>query len=534
MAIITGMDQLPLKGKKHRNRIETRPAYIEDWLDALPYVDFAKTSRLVDAALQATNKADIKPSSRLALIELYDRPYQYYLASRILSRGQTTFALQYRAGLLKRIALNLSHACNIVVEAGLAKKTLWGRARPPIKPMLMLMNYLSQALIFSFFEYASAPKNIWQQINFNYGLAESAGLHKTVHGLAAADNKKIETSIEHSYKRIMLAALADPNYLPVGAIWEIYAQLDSWADHARIKPMQTVSDPAGYFVIELDKNSKAVPYSKAKPDNRHGNIRLLDTRPLMEIIEKHLELFQISGQTDESIVLSPYYVKSLLGHLLKTWGSPPIRDSERQAQTGSVKLVCGVDAIYYHINGGPFEAGDTEGAGEDEICISAITGFEHTDSSAGYLAETWRILDRSEGGCALIRGNKPAKPPRVGDLVGINLDGPAEDRRIGVVRWMMTRHELHKMGIQNIAVQVTPIGLRAQTGSVADTMFRPAFLVTQYNAAGKAAIIAERELYFKGRELKIRTADQQHPIRADRLFDNGISYEIFSYTTPAR
>ena len=90
------MDQLPLKGKKHRNRIETRPAYIEDWLDALPYVDFAKTSRLVDAALQATNKADIKPSSRLALIELYDRPYQYYLASRILSRGQTTFALQYR------------------------------------------------------------------------------------------------------------------------------------------------------------------------------------------------------------------------------------------------------------------------------------------------------------------------------------------------------------------------------------------------------------------------------------------------------
>ena len=136
------MKQLPQKGKT--NQIETRPAYIKDWLDALPYIDFEKTGRLLEAALQATNETELKPATRLALIKLYDRPYQNYLAARLRGQAQSASALQERADLLKRIALNLSDACDIVVKARLAQKTLWLRSRSPIDPMLMLMNYLSR------------------------------------------------------------------------------------------------------------------------------------------------------------------------------------------------------------------------------------------------------------------------------------------------------------------------------------------------------------------------------------------------------
>ena len=71
------MSQLPLKKTTQGSEIETRPIYIEEWLDSLPYIDFIKTSSLLNKALVATNKMEIKGSTRLELIELYNRPYQY-------------------------------------------------------------------------------------------------------------------------------------------------------------------------------------------------------------------------------------------------------------------------------------------------------------------------------------------------------------------------------------------------------------------------------------------------------------------------
>ena len=527
------MKQLPRRGKA--NRIETRPAYIKDWLDTLPYINFEKTSRLLHAALRATNDTELKPSTRLKLIKLYDRPYQYHLAARIRDREQTAAVLQQRAGLLKQIALELGLACDILVTAKLGSKTLWERSRLPVRFMLMMMNYLSQALIFSFFEYAPAPANIWKQLNFNYALAESSGLHKSTYTLTAPGDKTAQTSIEHTYKRIMLAALSDPHYLPVGAIWEIYEQLDNWAEYALIKPLQTVSSPVGYFVLELDKNNKAMPYARFKQADKRDDTRLLDTTPLIATIQKYIDRMQIDRPAAAGKALSPAYVKPLLRHMLKTWGSPSARGSVRKTQIGSVNLVSGVNAIYHQINGGAFQAADHEkNTDQDEICISEVTGMHRTGAAAEQPAERWLISDISSGGCALIRASRPERPPRVGDLVGINLDGPAEDRRLGVVRWLMTRQDRHKMGIQNIATAVTPIALRAAAGHlVAEVTFRPAFLMARHQTADQGAIIAEKGLYAAGRWLKISKNNRQHLCSADKLLDTGLTYEVFSYKIPA-
>ena len=56
------MSQLPLKKSAQGSEIETRPLYIEEWLDSLPYIDFKKTSSLLNEALVATNKIEIKAS----------------------------------------------------------------------------------------------------------------------------------------------------------------------------------------------------------------------------------------------------------------------------------------------------------------------------------------------------------------------------------------------------------------------------------------------------------------------------------------
>ncbi|NIR94192.1 MAG: hypothetical protein GWO08_11135, partial [Gammaproteobacteria bacterium] len=44
-------NQLPRRGKE----IDTRPIYVEEWLDSLPYADFVNTARLLLEALKESN-----------------------------------------------------------------------------------------------------------------------------------------------------------------------------------------------------------------------------------------------------------------------------------------------------------------------------------------------------------------------------------------------------------------------------------------------------------------------------------------------
>jgi hypothetical protein len=231
MAITMNPANIPTRKGKHGEEIETRPLYVEEWLETLPYIDFVKTCQLLQEALQVTNKQDIKPSVRLELIKLYNRPYQYYVDSQIKTGAQHTLqtidAMRQQVHSLKQLAVYLGLACKLAVEHAPNKKTMWKQSKPPLQEMLMSLNYLAHALIFGYLEYAPTPKNVWAELNSIYSFAEGLGKQKTILELPGyKDTSRI--TIEHAYKRIMMASLADPYHLPFGAIWEIYEQLNTW------------------------------------------------------------------------------------------------------------------------------------------------------------------------------------------------------------------------------------------------------------------------------------------------------------------
>ncbi|MCG8379943.1 MAG: hypothetical protein MI865_10785 [Proteobacteria bacterium] len=528
------MSDLPLRKSGHGSEIETRPLYIEEWLDSLPYIDFKKTSLLIHEALVATNKAEVKPSTRLELIELYNRPYQYYVDSQIKAGAQHTLqtidAMQSQVSLMKQIAVDLSFGCKLAVEAEFNKKTLWKKSKPPVEGMLMSMNYLSHALIFSFLEYAPVPKKVWQQLNFIYDFAESLGLEKKLYSIPGANNKRVQTTVDHTFKRIMMASLVDPHHLPFGAIWEIFEQLNNWAEYTQIHSMQSISNSTGYFVFDLKKDNKPIAYAKFNMKDANDKTRLLDSTPLESLIQKQIDLIQLGQQIDKSIVLSPFYAKSLLGHMLKAWGLPPKRYFPRKAKSGSMNIVTGVNALYYFLNdGNSFQTTHVpENSDDDEIDITEDnTGELITSSGAHYFYENWRIVDEGSGGYAAIRDKKPKKPIRVGDLVGINLDKENKIWNIGVIRWLMVSKEVHKIGLQNITDTAKPIALRACNGSKADREYRPAFLISHNGSTN--SIIAEKGLFISDRELEIKVDEKIQKIVANNLNDSSISYEVFSY-----
>ncbi len=524
------MIELPRRKTANGNEIDTRPMYVEEWLDTLPYIDFNKTAVLLQQALEETNKIDIKASPRLELIELYNRPYQYYVDSQIKAGAQHTLqsieAMQQQLDVMKQIAVNLSYSCKLAFDKALSQKSLWGSKKPPVEALLMSIRYLSHALIFSYLEYSPVPKKVWQQLNFIYDLAASSGWQMKTCKIAGAGNEHIQTTIEHAYKRILMASLVDPHHLPFGAIWEIFEQLDSWADHTRLKPMQQVSNPHGYFVLELRSDSKPIPYKKFNLQKATKSARLLDTNPLENLIKQYVDSMDKGQALDDSIVLSPFYAKTLMAHMLSVWGLPPARHADRHAKKGCLKVASGMAGIYYFMNGN--NAFKRPADDDDAVDMNVASEEEDDQVTEQFHYEDWRIVDEGTGGYALIRSEKPNKPVRVGELLGMNSEGNL--MTLGVVRWLMISRQVHKVGIQNITHTARPIAIRACQGSLADKQFRPAFFVQQFDDPKKLAIVADKGLYEDGRTLEVNIDGKQKTVRAGNIFQSGLVFDSFAFS----
>ncbi len=525
------IDSIPIRKTASGTQIETRPLYIEEWLDKLPYVDFHKTANILHEAVKATNKETLKPSIRIELVELYNRPYQYYLDSQIKTGAQHTLqsisSMQAQLTILKKIAVDLGLACKLAVDELLKHKTLWGQSRPPLPSMLMSLNYLSHAMIFSFLEYAPIPKNVWREVNYIYTFAQDIGKENNTIILPGKNAKTDATSIAHSYKKIVLASLADPHHLPFGAIWEIFEQLHVWAEFAQIKHFEKPAGPSGYFVVNLDKDTSPLPYSKFNTGLVSEKHRLIDTTALGQVIQQQMAALSNGQNLDSSIKISPYFAKSIMAHMSKAWGLPPKRYFPRESGKGVMKLTCGLNPTYFFVNKGLDFV--TPGMAEDDI----DEVYDPTEETAQriYTADEWSLVDRGPGGFAVMKNDKPRESIRVGDLVGTADAGSEESAanwNLGVIRWLMIRqNKIYKVGIQMIGKNAYPAAIRACDGSQQELQYRRAFLMDDPDNQSGRSIITARGLFTDTRELELSYDNQSHKVTAGVLEDATVSFEHF-------
>ncbi len=245
------------------------------------------------------------------------------------------------------------------------------------------------------------------------------------------------------------------------------------------------------------------------------------------MIRQHVNSIKQGKPLDDSIVLSPFYATSLMGQMLTVWGLPPIRHSERHASKGNLKVTSGIAGIYYFLNGKMAFKRPVDETQTDED-ISMMSEEEENPSTENFNYQDWRIVDEAKGGYALIRSDKPDKPVRVGELIGIN--GAGNSMTLGVIRWLMISRQVHKVGIQNITHTARPIAIRACQGSLADKQYRPAFFVQQFDDPKKLAIIADKGLYEDGRALEVNIDGKQKTVRAGNIFQSGLVFDSFAFT----
>ncbi|MDX1518846.1 MAG: hypothetical protein R3318_01905 [Gammaproteobacteria bacterium] len=510
--------------------VDTRPMIIEEWLDTLPYVDFDRTTRMLSEALKGSNQLPMKPSDRIDLIALYNRPYQYYLETQVKMGSQHTLqsieTMQKQSLPLKQIAASLSRACRIAIEETLKKKTLWKQSKPPLDAILMAINYLSHVLIFSYLEYSPAPRHVWKELNFLYEFTEGINQQNSVVEEISEDRQKERSTISNAYKRIILTSMVDPHHLPFGAVWEVFTQLKTWVEHCSIGPFEELQNPSGYFVVDLKNDLAPVPYSKFNKKLAGGReIRLVNASKLEAFVQKQLNLAKTGQPLDDSVVLSTYSAKSLLEQLCRSWGLPPKRYFPRKPGKGNVKLTHGLNSTFYYMNGKQhFIANDDTDNIEqdDEIDVMNTSGAHQIT----YSEEEWELVDQGAGGFAVVKNLKPGNPVRVGDLVGIETRSKQSEKQwlLGVIRWLMiTQSRVYKMGIQTISSSARPVAVK-QPG---DREYSRAFILTDQTGSSDASIITSRGIYSPDQSLELQIDNDQKRLISADLKESTSLFEYF-------
>lgn len=524
-------NRLPLRKTSDGEVIETRPVHVEEWLDSLPYMDFKKTSRILEQATAATNQRPLKPAVRMELVELYSRPYLYYIESRIKAGVRHTLqsadTMQSHIDALKGIAANLAYAAKLATEEGLKKKGLWRKPRPPLRAILFSMNYLSHVLVFAFHEYTPTPSNVWRDLHGLYDLAAGLDGETTELELPAGDMRHRTQSIAAAYKRILLTALADPYHLPFGAVWEIYEQLFDWTEHAVISGFGQRPDPVGQFVINLARDAAPIPYNKFNTSRGSDHHRLLDTTALTQHLDALLGQWQ-NTQPEELASLSPHHARLILGHLSRAWNLPAKRGTSRRESSGRLELAYGINAAWFYFNERQeFRPPPETDAGDG----GEIVHEEDEDITPvhNYSLDSWTRLDQGRHGVSVMKQDQPAVAVRVGELITLMPEPDTETWSVAVVRWLMTLPGgSRRLGLEIISGSVRPAAIRACSGNDMERRYRQCLLVTDPDSGAPASLIVTKGLYGTRRELELYTGGEAVRIRAGDLLEVTVAFEHFT------
>lgn len=522
---------LPLR---KNGEIETRPLHVEEWLETLPYTDFQQTVAVLQSALAATHKLGMKPGTRLELLELYHRPYQYYLNLQIKAGAQLSSrqmeTLQQQLQLMKQFAATLAMTARKALDESANRKTMWGQNKLPLSLVQHAITYLSHALIFTYLEYARPPRNVWKQLHSLYKFSADLGQHNQHVPLPEGGS----ATIEQTYSKIVLTQTVDPYHLPFGAIWEIYQQLGDWVEQTHIQPLQNTGSiqPDSRFVLDLASDMAPLPLAKFNTDKTSPEHYLLDASRLAALAGRHQNALE-NSQTNPELKLSSHSARSLLAHMTRAWGTPPKRYLPREDIQGLIQMTYGLNPTHFHINGGrdllqqvnkPQQSVSADGLdvdGEDHLL--------HIEStSSNYATEQWEMVNQSAGGFALRKTSKPAQTVRVGELVGVRVTtGTEKHWCLGVIRWLMANTDQpgYQLGIQIIAQKAEPVAVRALQGSQADTQYQRAFLLKQ---SGDHTLVTGRGLYTKARSLELARGEKRHSLTSGRLLETAAGFEQFN------
>ena len=374
------------------------------------------------------------------------------------------------------------------------------------------INYLSEMLLRCYEVYALCPKNLWRDAHQLYMFAES----KNITGKTVLDRQEghEKTTIEDSYKQILLFSLARPFALRQSDSKRVYKELFEWSKYASIH--REVSENLIDRIFRMRVNEDSAPNYLSKNDLAEDiTVRTLDTSKLVSHIKN---LVAEQNEQEQKLAVGDTIPLETLNTLISSWGESAKRRFPRAEQRGHINVVIGLSQAAKaigesDINGRPvdtkydlaqtspdFIQSATEKRLDPDFTLESIDNQEH--DANGYITHTeigsdennawdmvakgrtltdtyvkeqklrneeqfklhqqdadshWEIVNISAGGYCLRWNSDDTSKARVGEIIALQqFDAKNNfEWRIGVIRWMQfTRKNGLEIGVQVLSPKV--------------------------------------------------------------------------------
>jgi hypothetical protein len=514
--------------------VETRPKQVKEWLDALPMANSFEAARKLTDAIIVSRGAKLGEEARLKLLDQYRETVHVLLPSLEQDYAGKPLPLADRAKqaatLARGLLTELSHGYKLVVLELSQRRVALGAVKLTPLVVQRAIECLGGVLDVCYETYAPTPAGIWLELHQLYWFAVRQNVHEET--FTEVDAKR---SVNATYKRVLLTALADPYRLQQGQLGAVIAYLDGSADLAVLQSLGESETTHGLFVVRLDadKPPKALAQHSGVTDARTDI--LLNTIPFARQLHQQLQAVD-EGQTPATaglpaVAAEPVY-REMLKRLLKLWGLGPKRVFSRVSADTTTYICAGIRSLHHALAGDTEQLPMNQAEMEEalEITVQMTTPADSTGQYSTFNCSNWHVLNESAGGVALSLDPQGVAKVRVGDLVGLGAGG-GYPWGVAVVRWIQgdTPGKL-QLGAQFLSPRAEAVALKP-TITAEDTPFQPALLLPEVTALKQAErIVASRGTFQPQRELELRCRGVSRTVRATKLLEQTESFDLFLFS----
>ncbi|EIK54396.1 molecular chaperone [Stutzerimonas stutzeri TS44] len=557
--------RVPTPTQQSLSFCEANVRALQLWLAGLPKANLGEMARQLYQALVEINQLRVPAQTRLQLLELL-RPEVHYVCAHLERHYlNQPIVLDERprkvAGLCQALQNHLATGYKLIVVRALAHP---GQDRAQLLTIALqrAVHSLGALLTRATQLYSPAAESLWFELHQLYQLATQYAVQDSAVRDPLAHHAP-ELSTGQSYLATLLLGCARCNQLRQSGIAQLARALEAWSALAVVQPAST---PSSLFVFSPQHDS-APRYRSLFARDALAGLCGIDTSRLVAALAEHLRL-PPEHRDRSSLPGASGIGDDLLLHLSAAWGDMSERCFPRTSANGTLHLCIGMSALHYQLAGQrPFNAVlerhaepssavfkanngaadiwanafDARGATGDSLLpdehIEFVRPLNPGQAPAAAVASgeqaypdfEVRLVNHSPGGYCLAW---PAEVPaqlQTGELLGLRDAGNGWS--VAVVRWVrQVRGGGTQMGVELIAPQAQPCGLRLLRKTELGSEYLRALLLPAIPAIGQAAtLIAPRLPFQQGHKVLINQQGNEQRVLLQRRQSQAGNYNQFEY-----
>ena len=566
-------------------------AKLRAWLDALPHANPRKTGQELLIALQQVNRAVAPATQRFHFLEqcrplitdITDTLHKHYAAASIPLEDKHRATAELVHSLFAEMAYGYKAVLLATANAPLSDTN----RNMLLAAALCAMHHLAKLLVDSYALYAPEPASLWLELHQIFRYADYEDLSSRDYPLVgqAGDVR----SIDHTYRRIIMLALANPYHLMQGEAQLVFRELDKWAVHCRILPLSAGVSPSGQLYLDLDSDTPPAYAPTSGKALYPIDGRILDISGILAALERrNKELLAAAKSESGQLTLAGRKQRNMYKRLADAWGIRVERLSERKPRSTPVEIAIGISAAHHFASHGAefapesneielrhgkgrgkgqelslFSENDapwvhedqaqrlatgivqprtsqfaTDPAKDKDIWVKIYSTQAHFENKKDHSTPTFdstacHLQDESRGGMAISCQKGHRVRLMVGEVIAFKSEhAPSpDDWSIGVVRWLRTTtQEKLELGIGLLADDTLPVATRGVKGVGKDSEYFRSLLIpkmdpTQY----PTTLITPAAVYDLDSVVLVNTGTDVFYAQLTKIMNATNSFSLFQF-----